>query len=147
MVSALRVILFALASLIMFFASLTLDSTEALFDFLEVVEKEAYANIISCIGSFTQVGLVALFAIQFDADLVVCGRVVVVTSGTRRACRGAYRRALVEGLARRVVAVVAGDGTRGPVTGVVGDQVTVVGTYARGVVPGRRTVDEKGAGA
>ena len=56
---------------------MTLDSIEALFDFLEVVEKEAYANIISCVGSFTQVGLVALFAIQFDADLVVCGLVML----------------------------------------------------------------------
>jgi len=50
---------------------------EAVLDFLEVVEKEMYANVMYCLNSIMEVGLVALFAIKMDAGLVILGLVML----------------------------------------------------------------------
>lgn len=51
---------------------------ECVMDFLEVIEKEAYANVMFCLSSGTQVGLAALFAIYMEANLVILGLVLLV---------------------------------------------------------------------
>jgi len=50
---------------------------EAFFDFLEVVERERYANVMYCIGCAIEVPLVAFFAIKMDADLTVLGLLIL----------------------------------------------------------------------
>ncbi|KAL7537055.1 hypothetical protein ACHAXR_010152 [Thalassiosira sp. AJA248-18] len=46
---------------------------EAILDFLEVVEYEAYANIMYCTNSIVEVVLVGVAATLFDANLVMIG--------------------------------------------------------------------------
>jgi MATE family multidrug resistance protein len=47
--------------------------TETILDFLEVVEKEKFANMLYCLISTLEVGLVATFAIKADANLTTVG--------------------------------------------------------------------------
>jgi len=51
---------------------------EAYGDFLEVVDKESYANIMDSLSTLVDVGMVALFVIKFDATLTVVGLVMVM---------------------------------------------------------------------
>eukprot|EP00578_Thalassiosira_sp_NH16_P009081 CAMPEP_0181115382 /NCGR_PEP_ID=MMETSP1071-20121207/21402_1 /TAXON_ID=35127 /ORGANISM="Thalassiosira sp., Strain NH16" /LENGTH=743 /DNA_ID=CAMNT_0023199585 /DNA_START=430 /DNA_END=2661 /DNA_ORIENTATION=- len=51
---------------------------ECVLDFLEVIEKEAYANAIYCLSSMVEVCLVLLFVSKFDATLVIVGLVGLV---------------------------------------------------------------------
>ena len=52
-----------------------LVSSEAILDFLEVAEHEAYANVMYCVMAAIETGLVALFIIALEANLVVVGLV------------------------------------------------------------------------
>ena len=55
-----------------------LPFTEGVLDFLEVIEYEAYANIMFCLSSLAKVGLVALVSTKMDTTLVVLGLVMLV---------------------------------------------------------------------
>ena len=53
---------------------------EGYSDFLEVIDYEGFANIMGCLDSACGVGLVALFAMKMDADLVLLGLVMLLSS-------------------------------------------------------------------
>ena len=55
--------------------------TEAVLDFLEVIEHEKYANILDSLASLIEVGAVALVVIFSDANLVICGLVMLMNGG------------------------------------------------------------------
>ena len=52
--------------------------SEGFYDFLEVIDHEAFANIMGCIEACVETGLVALFAIKTSAGLVIVGLVMIV---------------------------------------------------------------------
>ena len=52
--------------------------SEGFYDFLEVIDHEAFANIMGCIEACVETGLIALFAIKTSADLVIIGLVMIV---------------------------------------------------------------------
>lgn len=52
--------------------------SEGFYDFLEVIDHEAFANIMGCIEACVETGLIALFAIKTSAGLVIIGLVMIV---------------------------------------------------------------------
>lgn len=46
---------------------------EACLDFLEVIEREKFANVMFCTEAISALGLVALFATKLDARLTTLG--------------------------------------------------------------------------
>jgi len=57
--------------------NMVMGVNEAVLDFLEVVEKEKYANVMYCLQYVFQLGLVALFTVKLEADLIVLGLVIL----------------------------------------------------------------------
>ena len=52
--------------------------SEGFYDFLEVIGHETYSNVLGCIEALVELGLIALFAIKTDADLVILGLIMIV---------------------------------------------------------------------
>lgn len=52
--------------------------SEGFYDFLEVVGHETYSNVLGCIEALVELGLIALFAIKTDSDLVILGLIMIV---------------------------------------------------------------------
>ena len=52
--------------------------SEGFYDFLEVIGHETYSNVMGCIEALVELGLIALFAIKTDADLVILGLIMIV---------------------------------------------------------------------
>ena len=51
---------------------------KANIDLLEVVDWETYINIMHCVSSLIQAGLVALFAFTIECNLIMLGFVILV---------------------------------------------------------------------
>jgi MATE family multidrug resistance protein len=54
---------------------------ESLRAFLQVIEREKFANLLFVVSNIVGVGLVALFAVQLEASLVALGLVILTNNG------------------------------------------------------------------